>query len=263
MITPDNCSLWIVNYKRPEELMKTVDAWMQSFPFENVNIIYNGWPYDNEMVENNFNVYSWPNIFRPDWLTGSLAWCWNQAMLNTFTSRDYCIMSQDDVDIKPGWHEKITDDYWTYIAPHGDVVTIQSLKGFNRVGWFDERFRAIGGAECDYMLRMMRAYPDQLSIHDEHIWQMRHNDVGLAEYFHNPEKTAHALDTRTKHNLKFAEKECFSRWIDKWGQDVDNLFLSKNYNIDKRWNEIDWYPALTAKLVEIGRKEDISYEDCL
>jgi len=262
-IRPDNVSLWIVSYKRKDALLKTVASWVESYPFKDINIVSN-YPQDFSFL-NRYNVTVWPNVFRPHWLTGSLAWCWNQAMLNTFAEKDWCIMSQDDVTVLPGWDQRIESfpDYLTYIAPHGDVIQIQSIEGFNKIGWFDERFRAIGGAEADYLLRIMRSYPDLASIHDEHVWRLFHNDIGLAEFFINSEKIEEVLETRVEHNLKFADKECFIRWRQKWGEEVDKIFLDKNYNLERVWYEIDWYPAFTENLLATGRKQNLGYEETI
>ena len=40
-IEPGNVSLFIVNYLRHNEVYQTVAQWMDSFPFEEVNIIDN------------------------------------------------------------------------------------------------------------------------------------------------------------------------------------------------------------------------------
>jgi hypothetical protein len=169
-------------------------------------------------------------------------------------------MSQDDVHVTPGWDNLITDEYISYVAPHGDVVQLQSLDGFNRVGWFDERFRAIGGPETDYLLRMLQEYPDRLSAHDEHTWQLRHNDVGLAEHWQHQAKTGEIIDTRRTFNVPFAETECFTRWRQKWGANVDELLVECvetgefDWPRQQGWAEIDWYPSFTRHLVQLSRR---------
>ena len=180
-------------------------------------------------------------------------------MLHTFEKRDWCLMSQDDVMVDPGWANLIRDedDFFTYIAPVGDTIQLQSIEGFNRVGWFDERFRAIGGPEADYLLRMLQTYPDNLSVHDEHVWQLSHNDVGLADYWKAAPMVGEVLATRLAHNMPLANTECFARWIQKWGMGVDELFLKNEYGTATRqpgWDEIDWYPSFTRRLEELGRR---------
>ena len=252
-MTPDQVSLWIVNFQRQDALFRTLNGWLGTYPFTDVNVIMN----DPAMPDPDFpNVKVWRNIFREPWETGSIAWCWNQCMRHTFARRDWCLMSQDDVDIYPGWDALISDDCLTYVAPVGDTVQLQSLAGFNRVGWFDERFRAIGGPEADYLLRMLRTYPDRLSVHDEHVWQLRHNDVGLAEYWHGSAKVGEVAETRAAYNVPLSGPECFGRWVEKWGVHVDTLFLEKAYEtpIQPGWDDIDWYPSFTRRLTELGRR---------
>lgn len=257
-LTPNNTSLWIVNFKRPKELIHTIRSWMTSFNFEEVNIIANHSSTTIDIIPDEFKekVCIWSNIFREDWETGSIAWCWNQAMKNTFSTKEWCVMSQDDVIVKSGWDKLINDtEYITYIAPVGDVIQIQSIKGFSKIGWFDERFRAIGGPEADYQLRIIQEYPELASIYDDHIWKQRLNTIGLEEFFLQAPRTLEVLETRQNFNVPFAQEECFSRWIQKWGIHVDDVFLTKRYDINRNpgWEEIDWYPSITREWNRSGR----------
>lgn len=248
---PDDVSLWIVSFQRLGTLHRTIGDWLASFPFTEVNIIANDPAVDYAQVKLAYpQIRIWPNIFRSSWETGSIAWCWNQCMRHTFLERDWCLMSQDDVLVRPGWDKLITSDYVTYIAPHGDTVQLQSRAGFRAVGWFDERFRAIGGPESDYLLRALQAYPDKLSAHDEHGWQLRHNDVGLAGHWRPAPREGEVLETRNAFNMPYADSECFIRWTAKWGEDVDQLFQAKHYDARRAagWDEIDWYPSFTRRL---------------
>lgn len=260
-ISPSNISLWIVAFRREQALTATLNGWLNSFPFNDINVICNDPNYDYEFVRNQFpQVQFWPNIWRASWETGAIAWCWNQAMKHTFDTRDLCLMSQDDVVVLPGWDSRITDEYWTWVAPAGDTIQLQSIEGFKNVGWFDERFRAIGGPESDYLLRMMQTYPEKLSAHDEHIWQLRNNDVGLANYWHPADKAGEVGQIRREYNEAFANDECFTRWIQKWGIHVDTMMIDRVNNghwqasvRQPGWEEIDWYPAFTRRLKEMGR----------
>lgn len=249
---PDDVDLWLVSYQRPETLRETITQWLASFPFTRVTVIANDptldyTPFIRDLAT---PVIVKHNIFRHGWETGSIAWCWNQAMRGTFLERTWCLMSQDDVDVKPGWADLITDDYISYVAPHGDTVQLQSREGWRRVGWFDERFRAIGGPEADYLLRMLQTYPDLLSAHDEHVWQLRHNDVGLANHWRIAPRDAHGQELRYHHNQHFANAECFVRWMEKWGEHVDDLFVNQHYGATRNpgWDELDWYPSFSEHL---------------
>jgi len=255
-VTPDQVSLWIVSFRRLDALRQTVTDWLASFPFEEVNVIVNDPAVDYATVGMEFpQIRWWPNLFRDGWETGSIAWCCDQCMRDTFGTKNWCVMSQDDNQIRPGWDALVNDQYDFYGAPHGDSVQWQSQAGFRAMGWFDERFRAIGGPEADYVLRALQAIPDRSSIHDEHVWQMRHNDVGLAEHWFLQPKVGEVIDTRMAYNVPFATEECFVRWIEKWGRDVDRLFLDHAYDTPRKpgWDEIDWYPSFTRRLTELGR----------
>ena len=254
MITPDNVSLWIVNFQRQDALFRTLNGWLGTFPFKDVNVIMNDPTMPDPANVHYPKIKVWRNIFRESWETGSIAWCWNQAMRHTFLTHDWCLMSQDDVDVYHGWDQLITDQYDTYIAPVGDTVMLQSLPGFNRVGWFDERFRAIGGPEADYVLRSMRTIPERVSIHDEHVWQLRHNDVGLANYWKPHPREGEVAATRANYNVPLSGPECFGRWVEKWGVGVDEMMCSHAWHTKPIWPEIDWYPAFTRRLIERGRR---------
>ncbi len=255
-MSPDEISLWIVSFRRLETLRTTIGDWLASFPFEQVNVIANDPGVDYGQICAQYpQVKIWRNIFRSGWETGSIAWCWNQCMRHTFETRNWCLMSQDDVLVKPGWHE-LTWDYDYYLAPVGDTVQLQSLAGFSAIGWFDERFRAIGGPEADYELRALLSCPDRVSVHDEHVWQMRHNDVGLARFWAGAAKVGEVLQTRQDYNGPYHDTECFARWEQKWGMGVDELFLGGYQRAQRQpgWEEIDWYPAFTARLAALGRR---------
>jgi hypothetical protein len=255
VLTSGNVSLWITAFRREQALADTVRGWLESFPFDTVNVISNDPAWDYFDICAAFpEVKVWPNMFREGWETGSIAWCWNQAMRHTFLDRGWCLMSQDDVEVLPGWDKLITPAYDTYIAPVGDVVMLQSLAGFGRTGWFDERFRAIGGPEADYALRTLHAGPDRCSIHDEHGWQWRHNDVGLAAHWRSQIRTGEILETRNAYNAPYADAECFARWEQKWGVPVDHLMTVPHQALRRPgWDEIDWYPSFTRRLREAGR----------
>lgn len=249
---PEDVSLWIVSFRRLDALRRTINGWLGTFPFDFVNIIANDPTVNYTEIQNTFpNVRILRNVFQP-WQPGSIAWAWNTCMLNTFHARRWCLMSQDDVDVWPGWDKVVTEnDYWTYVAPVGDVVQLQSVDGWREVGWFDERFRAIGGPEADYLLRMRLTYPDRLSVHDEHVWQWRHNDVGLADYWKAQPRIGEIAETRSEFNERFADGECFERWMQKWGVHVDTLMQQVGNDVadvavhSDGWEEIDWYPAFT------------------
>ena len=131
---PDEISLWIVSFRRLESLHRTIGDWLASFPFEEVNVIANDVATDYSGIEATYgNVKVWRNFWRESWETGSIAWCWNQAMKHTFGTRNWCMLSQVDVGVLPGW-DNLAGDYDYYLAPHGDTCQLQSLAGFNAIG---------------------------------------------------------------------------------------------------------------------------------
>jgi hypothetical protein len=262
---PHNVSLWIVSYRRLNLLHSTLLQWTRSYPFLDVHVIANDPTVDYSDIEaaQYGGVLTIHRNLRPPWMAGSIAQCWNIAMLHTLDTRDWCLMSQDDVTVRPGWDKLVeAHDFWTYIAPIGDVIQLQSLDGFNAVGWYDERFRAIGGPEADMVLRIMQTYPDKASIHDHHPWHLYHNDIGMLSFWDGTTKqpgTEHE-DTWKMHRWGLADKECFGRWRDKWCEDVNELMIEAVQTGDwyqprqPGWDEIDWYPHFTQRLRELGRR---------
>jgi hypothetical protein len=102
---------------------------------------------------------------------------------------------------------------------------------------------------------MRQAYPERLSAHDEHFWQWRHNDVGLANHWRSAPKIGEVIATRMAFNVPYANAECFDRWTAKWGEHVDTL-MTHPADAYRRpgWEEIDWYPAFTRWLSKHGRR---------
>jgi hypothetical protein len=251
---PGNTSLWLVTYNRWDVCASTAKQWLASFPFEKINIISNhsgDWrPHFEEHLHPQLNVHY--NSLRPNWMTGSLAECWNQCMLNTFETRDWCIMSQDDVTIRPGWADKInSSDYLTYMAPMGDVVVIQSLEGFKGAGWYDERFREVGGADADYQYRCLKSHGARVSVHDDHPWKYRINDVGLAENFERVILPWDGMEWKV--NNDFNARELYGRFSSKWGIYVDTLMATHDFTREPLYPDMDWYPSWTDRLKRQGR----------
>lgn len=256
-LTKENTALWIVNYKRPQAVRDTVTMWYNSFDFEEINIIANhpsielSWFPDHIQPKIKIH-YNW---HRPEWMAGSLAQCWNTAIIHSLVEKEWVILSQDDLNVFQGWADCINNSsYDYYMCPIGDMCQILSLEGFKKIGWFDERFRAIGGCEADYELRAISQCPESVSMYDDHYWKMRHNTVGLENYIKDY-KTPEVMETRFAHNLPLSGTECFDRWDQKWGKYVDNVFYEKDYYRSRNpgWEEIDWYPAWTRHMKSIGR----------
>lgn len=251
---PGNVELFVVNYRRHQALSETVASWMDSFPFRTVNVIDNHGsleldpfrPQDRDKVRIIRST-------RPDWMMGSLAECWNLAYAHALDKSDWIVCSQDDVRVKPGWAELVqATNYATYFAPKGDIVHINSIEGFNLYGWWDERFRTIHYQESDYLLRASTKRPDRLSAHDEHPWQFRLNDVGLADLWMPSERTHEILATGDWTAALYGE-HLTDIWNSKWGAPPGELLNAGVAQCLWRPEEVDWYPAFTRRLRDLGR----------
>lgn len=254
-IEPSNVSLFIVNYLRHNDVHQTVAQWMDSFPFEEVNIIDNHGSLTRDVFreQDRDKINIFPNI-RPSWMLGSLAECWNIAYCHTLGQKDWVVCSQDDVIVKPGW-DRIVDEsgFATYFAPKGDMVHINSIEGFNLYRWWDERFRTIFYQESDYMLRALKLAPECVSICDHHPWSLMHNNVGLDQYFSQSERTEEIYNTGDRVATNTGE-ELGAMWHSKWGKSPYEIFTL--YQLPEcQWSpeQIDWYPSATHAWRTQGR----------
>ena len=255
--TPSNVDLWICNFKRPLELITTIRGWLSSFDFQVVNVLSNhSTLQDNSElpVDIKDKVKVWYHWDREDFECGSLSENWNIAVKKAYIKHDWVILSQDDLIINPGWPDKIINsNYKYYLAPAGDVCQIQHIDSFSKLGWRDEIWRAPGGSEQDYLIRALNICPEEISVHDEHIWQLRHNDVGLADHF-SSNHTPAALETR-KHNVELSQDECFAVFSEKYGKDIDGLMCRQEYKTPYMpgFRDRDWHPSWTRYMKQIGR----------
>jgi hypothetical protein len=254
-LTPENTALWIVNYRRTEEVTITVLGWLDSFPFETVNIIDNHGKrrVEDFPLEVQHKIRIYPNSLRPEWLTGNISECYNAAYLNTFSDRDWVLCSQDDVIVKPGWADIVNDTaYNVYFAPMGDVVHLTHFEAFKKIGFWNELFRLVGGPEQEAMIRCMRHIPEETSIYDDHFWYLRQHEVGLQDYWIRMPRTEEILDTRIEFG-QLVEAECYQRFIDIYGVHMDDIFYPKDYEHIPQVKYINWYPSATKRWKEIGR----------
>jgi len=254
-LEPDNVSLFIVNYLRHNEVHQSVAQWLDSFPFESVNIIDNHGSLTHEVFrEQDREKVRILHNARPAWMLGSLAECWNLAYCHTLGNKDWIICSQDDVLVRPGW-DKIVDEsgFTTYFAPKGDMVHVNSIEGFRLYGWWDERFRTIFYQESDYMLRCLKNAPECASLCDHHHWSLMHNHVGLDQYFMPSERTQEVVETGDLTATRTGEV-LGEMWNSKWGKSPYELFTL--YQLpDCKWipENIDWYPSATHEWRKQGR----------
>lgn len=259
-INPNNTSLWIINYMRRAECAATVQQWLNSFPFEEVNIL---------AAHSSMDITAFPEEIRDkikikydvtlDWMLGSYSRCANIAMMHAFDKKEWCLISQDDVLVTPGWDKIINDtthDY--YVAPAGNVVQLLNKRCLEDIGWFDERYRAIGGEDFDYQLRYINQYPQNVSIHDEHAWNLRYNDVGLANHWHMQAKNDHLWATRNR-NHDFVRNESWDVFVAKWGMDPDPFFAAGRIGCAPNLVEVDWHPSFTHYSLKTGRLSKSPY----
>lgn len=251
---PGNAELFVVNYRRHAALADTVAAWLDSFPFERVNVIDNHGSLElHPFREQDRGKVRIIRSSRPDWMMGSLAECWNLAYAHSLVQRDWVVCSQDDVQVKKGWAERIADTgFATYFAPKGDIVHINSIEGFNLYGWWDERFRTIHYQESDYLLRASTKRPERLSAHDDHPWKFVLNDVGMSEYWQPSRRSREILETGDWTAAQYGE-HLTDMWNSKWGAPPGDLLTAGVAQCLWAPAEIDWYPAVTRALREAGR----------
>jgi hypothetical protein len=212
---PTNVSLWIVNFKRREVCDNTIKMWLDSYPFETVNVISNF--TETTLDDFSANLKSKIKLYhncRNNSYVGSLAECWNQCYINTFEHKNYCICSQDDVVIKPGWDKIITDNlnrFDTFFAPQGDVTHLQTVDGFKKVGWWDINFRTTSYQEMDYYTRCLLYNKKRISISDVHNGNVFcNNEIGLNQFWihipnsNDPVKLAqHGINNSSQYDVYF------------------------------------------------------------
>lgn len=157
----------------------------------------------------------------------------NEAIVRSvLEGNDYILITGDDFKIEPGWDKYIEDNpnYLFYgvsgcFVAHKDIV--------KKIGWYDERFSAIGYEDCDYRIRMISKIDPSLAAPDSHVtpafgakhkWlnYFTHLDhgpaIGRAVNYHDP----------NDYNRKMLVK--------KWGS------ITGPYVRQAGYEEIDWYP---------------------
>ena len=269
--TPDNVELWISNWKRKELIDDFARNWLDTFDFERVNIITNhsSVTLDDFADDIKPRVKIWNNVMRHDYAIGPMVENYNQAYVHTFLAgKKYCITAHDNMFIKDGWVDIIRHtDYLFYMAPQGDQVSLMSLDGLRRFGWWDERYATNGNHELDYTTRVLRKdlgynrasmvdyhawhnWPKQIRVEDNIITSpvcyghpefgnefpyLRWNDVGLDKYWVRASK--HEVPQCGPKTQEFAKLT----WNDrKWRGQSPNTF--ENFEQGPVEQEIDWYP---------------------
>lgn len=251
--TPNNISLWIDNWKRKNFVSQTCEYWLNSFPFEEINVIVNhsSITIEDFSPEIRSKIKLWPNILRHDLSRGPVPKNINTSYIHTFLNgKKYSIFAHDNMIIKPGWHECIINtDYDLYMAPQGDQVVIQTLEGFKTFGWWDERY-STDWFEIDYICRAFRKAEfekkGKFSVYDLHSgWPSQwfenrtsYNSVGLENFFTRADKSI-ITQTGPKKSQFFqdqAEAWNNTKWRNSPPCSFDNVMQGPTVE------EINWYP---------------------
>lgn len=237
-------ALCVATHNRPEYLERCVANWLRTIPnLRALHVLVNhpdgARTFQPTLSTLDYNVI---HTGRPPEHGGCMAQTWNTAFLWAFRDPDvdWCICSMDDASILPGWVEKLAArDADFYAAPAGDLVFVLNRRALAKVGWFDERFRAIGFQEWDYQARAILALgEDRVVIEDAHGWE--YNPVGLSQHWQHIGGGA-APTTRNETILGYA-----GWWLqEKWGQGVPHGFIGMmaSHSITPpKVPEIEWYP---------------------
>ncbi|NQT03918.1 MAG: hypothetical protein HQ580_17970, partial [Planctomycetes bacterium] len=153
-----------------------------------------------------------------------------------------------DVIMKPGWLDLVNStNFDFYSAPLGDTRFLLNRSAFRRVGWFDERFTSLGFHEHDYLIRVLNLIPDSATIVDMHKQQLRHNPIGLEEYWLQPE-TDNFIRFKRKGGWAQASFRTTNQqkfFQEKWGTHPYKKVTGLHPQRLPR--EIDWYPFISKK----------------
>jgi len=290
--TPDNVELWISNWKRKTQISDFVREWLNTFPFERVNVITN----HSSVIIDDFSddirplVKIWNNVMRHDDAIGPMTENYNQAYVHTFMSgKRYCICAHDNMHIQHGWDELIRNtEYDLYLAPQGDQIHLITLEGLQTFGWWDERYATNHYHELDYImralrldisLRMLQSQPPRASLVDWHGWHgwpehltMRNVTVdspiirGNPHYPNQPTLSYNSVGLENywvrankaevpQHGEKIPKFKSLNTWnATKWGVEQNELPHYKNFVDGPILPEINWHPWLDL--------DDLSYDVC-
>lgn len=269
--TPNNVELWIDNWKRKDLIGNAVArSWLDSFPFECVNVITN---HSSVTIEDfpeeiRSKIKIWNNVMRHDDSRGPINRNINQAYVHTFLSgKKYCIVAHDSYVAMPGWEQCIINtDFDFYSAPQGDGFHVQTLTGLQQIGWWDERYATMGWHEIDYLCRALRAdlqKQAKCSIVDIHeVWpknlnftnssgNLILNPVGLEKFILRFNKTS--VPQVGGYSADFQQRA--EKWHNKkWphGFKHDNVSSMKSITEGPAEEEVDWYPWLNLQNLSKG-----------
>lgn len=229
---------------------------------------------DNFLIVNNHPNFKKPgrarvihNTLRPPESIGYLSRSWNQCILQAFgkmvaPKHEWVALVQSDVVFRPGWRQRFerhfreTGDTFVACGP-GDQVVFIHHSAFSEIGWWDERFSAIGYQEFDYFLRAILRLPHKAAVegHDVNLRWRWPEDLALIERQAedgsghtskiNPQLLAHLMD---KWGQYFIEATCLSfREADTYASVLERRFGPADERAENQFKEplpleYNWYP---------------------
>ncbi len=253
--TPDNIEFWIDNWKRKHVINSICKAWLDSFPFTKINIIVNNSTIDENVFDESIRdrLKLWKNVMRHDVSRGPITKNINQAYIHTFLSKKkYCVFIHDDLMPREDWFVPIINSDYHFYMVYCDQFQIQTVKGLQSVGWWDERYATLGWHEIDYMNRAWRASQSDKSFktslidahaafpHEYFVDGKSYNSVGLENYMWRLDHTTVPQIGPTK-NQYFSDQQQLWNKI-KWQGHApwSKHSLDNGPSVD----EINWYPWL-------------------
>lgn len=268
---PENIEIWIDNWKRKEIINTVANSWLDSFPFEKINIVTNHSSVTiddfDEKIKDKIKI--WNNCLRHDLSRGPITKNINQAYVHTFLSnKKYCIFAHDSYVAEFGWHEIINNtNYCFYSAPQGDGFHIMTLDGLKKYGWWDERYSTMGWHEIDYLARILinnvkNNTHNTASIVDIHeVWgniknitdnnRLFYNDCGLQNYIKRFDKSK-IIQLIGSKNENFYTKS--NKWHNrKWKYPFSPNTSILNLNNGPLEDELDWYPWFDINSLDVDR----------
>jgi hypothetical protein len=247
-----NMKIFIVTYRRPAILNKTLDILFNktdfsSIPNTEVNIINN---HSEFVLDEEFKdkVHVLHNNTRPDWDTGNLARNWNEALLHGFKDLNnpdtkILVTMQNDIVLDPNWATNLLKMHkkYTFVTGQlGDNIVSYRPEAVKKIGMWDERFLTPANKEADYYIRALiynkdkslindRVHGRLLNSHDalpldtseyqggEPSWrEMKSNEISKEGWFH----TSQIFYWKWKDTWK--EQPKYYGWLTSWPLDFIN-----------------------------------------
>jgi len=280
-----NLKIYIVTYKRPEILNKTLDILFNKTDFSSVsntevNIINNHSEFSlNEEFIDKVNVIH--NNTRSDNDTGNLARNWNEALIDGFKDLNnpdakVVVTMQNDIVLHPDWTKNLLRMHqkYTFVTGQlGDNIVSYRPEAVKNIGMWDERFLTPGNKEADYYIRALIYNKEKsligdivhrrlLNAHDALIldtseyqggnsdWlEIKSNDLWDEGWYH----TTQIFYWKWKDTWK--TQPSYSGWLTDWSKD----FIDNPPSPPKVPNFVQYYHF--EKNVNLKDKNYVGYRD--